>query len=150
MLESELSIFNQMVTANIKSRFPFIRNYFSKCHSFDHVAYIICCLAISQEIADGVNKSAQALHAAEAGIRQIGSVAQQQTICMYNLFAEIALLFLLYSSPLHLIFHFYVWFSTTAFGSSIVSYIIQRSKKVGGELLDLFLILVDLFSFCDG
>ncbi|KAJ1415142.1 hypothetical protein SESBI_18332 [Sesbania bispinosa] len=37
---------------------------------------------LSQEVADGVNKSAQALQAAEAGIRQIGSVAQQQTISM--------------------------------------------------------------------
>nr|ACU24270.1 unknown [Glycine max] len=37
---------------------------------------------LSQEIADGVNKSAQALQAAEAGIRQIGSVAQQQTVFM--------------------------------------------------------------------
>ncbi|XP_027355837.1 uncharacterized protein LOC113865463 [Abrus precatorius] len=37
---------------------------------------------LSQEIADGVNKSAQALQAAEAGIRQIGSMAQQQTISM--------------------------------------------------------------------
>ncbi|KAL2329257.1 hypothetical protein Fmac_022684 [Flemingia macrophylla] len=37
---------------------------------------------LSQEIADGVNKSAQALHAAEAGIRQIGSMAQQQTVSM--------------------------------------------------------------------
>ncbi|KAF7836549.1 uncharacterized protein G2W53_011408 [Senna tora] len=34
------------------------------------------------EIADGVNKSAQALQAAEAGIRQIGSMAHQQTITM--------------------------------------------------------------------
>ncbi|KAI4295264.1 hypothetical protein L6164_035328 [Bauhinia variegata] len=37
---------------------------------------------LSQEISDGVSKSAQALQAAEAGIRQIGSLAQQQTICM--------------------------------------------------------------------
>ncbi|XP_010024905.2 uncharacterized protein LOC104415322 isoform X2 [Eucalyptus grandis] len=35
---------------------------------------------LSQEIADGVNKSAQAVQAAEAGIRQIGSVAREQTI----------------------------------------------------------------------
>ncbi|XP_007030246.2 PREDICTED: uncharacterized protein LOC18599970 isoform X1 [Theobroma cacao] len=37
---------------------------------------------LSQEIADGVNKSAQAVHAAEAGIRQIGSLAHQQTMSM--------------------------------------------------------------------
>ncbi|GFP95750.1 hypothetical protein PHJA_001719200 [Phtheirospermum japonicum] len=35
---------------------------------------------LSQEITDGVNKSAQAVQAAEAGIRQIGSLAQQQTM----------------------------------------------------------------------
>ncbi|XP_042488397.1 uncharacterized protein LOC122068595 [Macadamia integrifolia] len=37
---------------------------------------------LSQEIAEGVNKSAQAVQAAEAGIRQIGSLARQQTISM--------------------------------------------------------------------
>ncbi|KAJ4969099.1 hypothetical protein NE237_015800 [Protea cynaroides] len=37
---------------------------------------------LSQEIADGVSKSAQAVQAAEAGIRQIGSLARQQTISM--------------------------------------------------------------------
>ncbi|KAK8506878.1 hypothetical protein V6N12_000447 [Hibiscus sabdariffa] len=37
---------------------------------------------LSQEITDGVNKSAQAVQAAEAGIRQIGSLAQQQTMSM--------------------------------------------------------------------
>ncbi|XP_057456842.1 uncharacterized protein LOC130747818 [Lotus japonicus] len=37
---------------------------------------------LSQEIADGVNKSAQALQAAEAGIKQIGSMAQEQTMSM--------------------------------------------------------------------
>ncbi|CAJ1934095.1 unnamed protein product [Sphenostylis stenocarpa] len=37
---------------------------------------------LSQEIADGVTKSAQALQAAETGIRQIGSMAQQQTLSM--------------------------------------------------------------------
>ncbi|KAK0601493.1 hypothetical protein LWI29_024782 [Acer saccharum] len=37
---------------------------------------------LSQEIADGVNKSAQAVQAAEAGIRQIGTLARQQTISM--------------------------------------------------------------------
>ena len=36
----------------------------------------------SQEIADGVSKSAQAVQAAEAGIRQIGSLARQRTMCM--------------------------------------------------------------------
>ncbi|KAK6136362.1 hypothetical protein DH2020_029892 [Rehmannia glutinosa] len=39
---------------------------------------------LSQEIADGVNKSAQAVQAAEAGVRQIGSLAHQQT--MFALF----------------------------------------------------------------
>ncbi|XVF06506.1 hypothetical protein REPUB_Repub06bG0054100 [Reevesia pubescens] len=37
---------------------------------------------LSQEIVDGVNKSAQAVQAAEAGIRQIGSLAHQQTMSM--------------------------------------------------------------------
>ncbi|EYU39511.1 hypothetical protein ABFS82_06G198900 [Erythranthe guttata] len=37
---------------------------------------------LSQEIADGVNKSSQAVQAAEAGIRQIGSVAREQTMSM--------------------------------------------------------------------
>lgn len=37
---------------------------------------------LSQEISDGVNKSAQAVQAAEAGIRRIGSLAQQQTMSM--------------------------------------------------------------------
>ncbi|XP_051120182.1 uncharacterized protein LOC127243964 [Andrographis paniculata] len=37
---------------------------------------------LSQEIADGVNKSAQAVQAAEAGVRQIGSLARQQTMTM--------------------------------------------------------------------
>ncbi|PKA60420.1 hypothetical protein AXF42_Ash008480 [Apostasia shenzhenica] len=37
---------------------------------------------LSQEIADGVSKSAQAVQAAEAGIRQIGARARQQTISM--------------------------------------------------------------------
>ncbi|KAL0012702.1 hypothetical protein SO802_007810 [Lithocarpus litseifolius] len=37
---------------------------------------------LSQEIADGVSKSTQAVQAAEAGIRQIGAVARQQTISM--------------------------------------------------------------------
>ncbi|XP_044476911.1 uncharacterized protein LOC123204363 isoform X2 [Mangifera indica] len=37
---------------------------------------------LSQEIADGVNKSAQAVQAAEAGVRQIGTLARQQTISM--------------------------------------------------------------------
>lgn len=35
---------------------------------------------LSQEIADGVTKSAQAVQAAEAGIRQIGALAHQQTM----------------------------------------------------------------------
>ncbi|XP_073014092.1 uncharacterized protein [Typha latifolia] len=37
---------------------------------------------LSQEIADGVSKSAQAVQAAEAGIRQMGTMARQQTISM--------------------------------------------------------------------
>ncbi|KFK43172.1 hypothetical protein AALP_AA1G089100 [Arabis alpina] len=37
---------------------------------------------LSQDITDGVNKSAKAVKAAEAGIRQIGTLAQQQTISM--------------------------------------------------------------------
>ncbi|KAJ9131947.1 hypothetical protein P3X46_034847 [Hevea brasiliensis] len=37
---------------------------------------------LSHEIADGVNKSAQAVQAAESGIRQIGTLAHQQTISM--------------------------------------------------------------------
>lgn len=40
---------------------------------------------LSQEIADGVNKSARAVQAAEAGIKQIGSLAHQQTMCMLSL-----------------------------------------------------------------
>ncbi|GER51321.1 pheophorbide a oxygenase family protein [Striga asiatica] len=35
---------------------------------------------LSHEIADGVNKSAQAVQAAQAGVRQIGSLAHQQTM----------------------------------------------------------------------
>lgn len=38
---------------------------------------------LSQEIADGVSKSSQAVQAAEAGIRQIGSLARKQTMCMF-------------------------------------------------------------------
>ncbi|KAH8480903.1 hypothetical protein H0E87_030968 [Populus deltoides] len=37
---------------------------------------------LSQDITDGVNKSAQAVQAAEAGIRQIGTLAHQHTISM--------------------------------------------------------------------
>ncbi|XP_015952851.1 uncharacterized protein LOC107477367 [Arachis duranensis] len=37
---------------------------------------------LSQEITEGINKSTQALQAAEAGIRNIGSMAQQQTMSM--------------------------------------------------------------------
>lgn len=36
----------------------------------------------SREIADGVTKSAQAVQAAEAGIRQIGALARDRTVCM--------------------------------------------------------------------
>lgn len=37
---------------------------------------------LSQEITEGISKSAQALQAAQTGIRHIGSVAQKQTISM--------------------------------------------------------------------
>ncbi|XP_010488969.1 PREDICTED: uncharacterized protein LOC104766725 [Camelina sativa] len=37
---------------------------------------------LSQDIADGVNKSAKAVQAAEAGIKQIGTLAQQHTLSM--------------------------------------------------------------------
>nr|GMC91266.1 uncharacterized protein LOC109188000 [Ipomoea batatas]GME19160.1 uncharacterized protein LOC109188000 [Ipomoea batatas] len=37
---------------------------------------------LSKEIADGVSKSAQAVQAAEAGVRQIGSLAHQRTMTM--------------------------------------------------------------------
>lgn len=37
---------------------------------------------LSKEISDGVHKSAQAVQAAEAGIRQMGALARQQTISM--------------------------------------------------------------------
>ena len=50
---------------------------------------------LSQEIADGVSKSTQAVQAAEAGIRQIGAVARQQTICML----ELQLFFLYLKQP---------------------------------------------------
>ncbi|XP_059308168.1 uncharacterized protein LOC132059559 isoform X1 [Lycium ferocissimum] len=43
---------------------------------------VIVHVMISQEITDGVNKSARAVQAAEAGIRQIGSRAHQQTMSM--------------------------------------------------------------------
>ena len=39
---------------------------------------------LSQEIADGVSKSTQAVQVAEAGIQQIGAVARLQTICMFR------------------------------------------------------------------
>ena len=54
-------------------------------------------LVLSQEIADGVSKSTQAVQAAEAGIRQIGAVARQQTICML----ELQLFFLYLKQPSH-------------------------------------------------
>ncbi|XP_073298419.1 uncharacterized protein [Primulina huaijiensis] len=37
---------------------------------------------MSEEIADGVKKSTRAVQAAEAGVRKIGSIAQQQTMSM--------------------------------------------------------------------
>ena len=37
-------------------------------------------LFLSQEITEGVNKSAQVVQAAEAGARQIGSLAREQTM----------------------------------------------------------------------
>ncbi|KAK9059620.1 hypothetical protein SSX86_020324 [Deinandra increscens subsp. villosa] len=39
---------------------------------------------LSHEISDGVNKSAQAVQAAEAGVRQIGSLARQKTMSMID------------------------------------------------------------------
>lgn len=41
---------------------------------------IMSWFEFSQEIADGVTKSAQAVQAAEAGIRQIGLIARKQTM----------------------------------------------------------------------
>lgn len=76
-------------------------------------------LTISQEITEGVNKSAQALQAAKTGIQHIGSVAQQQTMCMYNMFSEIPLLFFLCFSSFNLI-HIYDCFSTVAFSSFVI------------------------------
>lgn len=61
-------------------------------------ALIINCLFLlvfSQEIADGVSKSAQAVQAAEAGVRQIGALARHQTMCML----KSATLFFLYLKP---------------------------------------------------
>jgi hypothetical protein len=72
-------------------------------------------LTISQEITDGISKSAQALQAAETGIRQIGSVAQQHTICMYNMFSEIPLSFLLYFSSLISFFVYIIAFQQQHF-----------------------------------
>lgn len=40
----------------------------------------------SEEIADGVKKSTQAVKAAEAGVRKIGSIAHQQTMCKLFIF----------------------------------------------------------------
>ena len=86
-------------------------------------------MEISQEIADGVSKSAQALQAAEAGVRQIGSMAQQTTVCMYYVFADIPFIFLLYFS------HFYspyLWLVLTAAISRSSTYLHkheQRNKK---------------------
>lgn len=48
------------------------------------ISSVLNTMSLSQEIADGVNKSAQAVQAAEAGIRQIGTLARQQTICKFN------------------------------------------------------------------
>ncbi|KAF8116186.1 hypothetical protein N665_0020s0042 [Sinapis alba] len=39
---------------------------------------------LSHEVTDGVNKSAKAVQAAEAGIRQIGTLAHQQTLSMID------------------------------------------------------------------
>ncbi|GAB2211731.1 hypothetical protein Droror1_Dr00025064 [Drosera rotundifolia] len=44
---------------------------------------------LSQEISDGITKSAQAIQAAESGIRQMGSLAHQQTISMIQERAEL-------------------------------------------------------------
>jgi len=42
----------------------------------------IVLYVVSQEITEGVNKSAQAVQAAQVGIRKIGALACQQTACM--------------------------------------------------------------------
>ena len=39
---------------------------------------------LSQEIVDGVRKYTQPMQEAEAGVRQIGALALQQTICMLD------------------------------------------------------------------
>lgn len=59
-------------------------------------------MAISQEVADGVNASAQVVQAAEAKLRQFSSMARQQTECMYTVFAGISLIFTFAFSPLNL------------------------------------------------
>ncbi|KAF5749201.1 hypothetical protein HS088_TW04G01164 [Tripterygium wilfordii] len=60
---------------------------------------------LSQEIADGVNKSAQAVQAAEAGVRQIGTLARQQTLCKFKLFLSE----LLHTGFLTELLFFFVW-----------------------------------------
>jgi len=59
-------------------------------------------LTISQEIAEGFNKSAQALQAAEAGLRRMGSMAQQQTVCTYTVCWDFFNFFSFAFSPLNL------------------------------------------------
>lgn len=72
-------------------------------------------VSLSQEIADGVSKSSQAVQAAEAGIQKIGSVARQQTICMLKVFAicpsirsSLAIVFYFSNCSLY-IFPFYLY-----------------------------------------
>ena len=83
-------------------------------------------MAISQEIGDGFNKSSQALQAAEAGIRRMGSMAKQQTVCMYTVFAGISSNFFLLHFP-HLIL-------TTTLSCLLFIYTtIPRNKKGVGK-----------------
>ncbi|GAB4835442.1 hypothetical protein Ancab_000349 [Ancistrocladus abbreviatus] len=49
---------------------------------------------LSKEVSDGITKSTQAVQAAEAGIRQIGSLARQQTISMIQERANLPIVYL--------------------------------------------------------
>lgn len=64
----------------------FISNFEKWYISLSRIIMMSIFFKLSQEITDGVNKSAQAVQAAEAGIRQIGTLARQQTICMFKLY----------------------------------------------------------------
>ncbi|GAB2277217.1 hypothetical protein Dimus_011924 [Dionaea muscipula] len=47
---------------------------------------------LSQEVSDGITKSAQAVKAAEAGIRQIGSLARERTISIIQERADLPII----------------------------------------------------------